>query len=146
MRGEAFGPNLRRVRVRRGVTLEEIAAATNIDVSLLADLEINDFSRWPSGIYSRAYIRQYAQAIGVDPDAAVDEFCRWFPQGDRRAERALREHADIVGHDLMWRDDVGAQHVNRRAGATPPTPPPPRWTFAPLAALLVRLRRALSRA
>lgn len=103
---DAFGPTLRRVRVQRGISLGAIAAATKISTDLLSGLERNDFSRWPSGIYARAYIRAYATEIGVDADTTVDDFCRWFPQGDRRAERVVREQAAIVGHDLRWKDDL----------------------------------------
>ena len=95
MSRDAFGPNLRRLRRRRGVSLASIAESTKISVDLLAGLERNDFSRWPNGIYARAYIRQYAYAIGVDPDATVDEFCRWFPQGDRRVYQTMSEQAEI---------------------------------------------------
>ena len=52
MAREAFGPNLRRVRVQRGVTLEYIATTTKIPVDLLVCLEANDFQRWPSGIFA----------------------------------------------------------------------------------------------
>lgn len=106
MTREAFGPNLRRVRLQRGISLEQIADSTNIAQDLLEGLERNDFSEWPTGIFARAYVRQYAYAVGVDPDATVDEFCRYFPQGDRRAEAMMRDAADIVGHEIAWRDDV----------------------------------------
>ena len=115
MTRDAFGPNLRRIRLQRGITIEQIAERTNIAEDLLEGLERNDFGEWPTGIFARAYVRQYAYAIGVDPDATVDEFCREFPQGDRRAEAVMREHADIVGHTLSWRDDV---EEKRRAGET----------------------------
>jgi len=78
---DAFGPNLRRQRLERGVSLEEIAQSTKVIVSLWAGLERNDLSRWPTGIYARSYLRDYARAIGADPESTVDEFCRWFPQG-----------------------------------------------------------------
>src|SRR2546428_3691754 len=78
---EAFGPNLRRLRVQRGISLESIAAATKVHTDLWAGLERNDFSRWPAGIYARAYVRAYAVEVGVDPDATVDEVCRLFPNG-----------------------------------------------------------------
>ena len=106
MTREAFGPNLRRLRLLRGLSIEQIADRTNIAPDLLEALERNDFSEWPSGVFARAYVRQYAQAVGADPDTIVDEFCRYFPQGDRRAEGVMREHAAIVGHDLDWQDDV----------------------------------------
>ena len=84
MTQDAFGPNLRRIRLQRGITLKQLAEATKVPEDLWAALERNDVSRWPAGIFARAYVRQYALAIGVDPDSTVDEFCRWFPQGDRR--------------------------------------------------------------
>jgi transcriptional regulator with XRE-family HTH domain len=70
----AFGDRMRRARERRGVTLEAIAQATKVPASLFAALERGDVARWPTGVYSRAYIRAYAEAIGVDADEAVDDF------------------------------------------------------------------------
>jgi transcriptional regulator with XRE-family HTH domain len=115
---EAFGPNLRRLRVQRGISLEQIAAATKVSVDLWSGLERSDLSLWPTGIYARAYVRAYATQIGVDPDTAVDTFCRLFPNGDRRAERLVRDQAALVGHDLRWEDDLaGSRTAERRAGA-----------------------------
>ena len=99
---EAFGPNLRRIRIQRGITLEQIAAETKVSVNLWDGLEHNDFGRWPAGIFARSYVREYASLIGVDPESTVDEFCRWFSRGDRRVPRLVREQAEIVGHQLEW--------------------------------------------
>ena len=122
---EAFGPNLRRIRIKRGVSLQQIAADTKVSTDLWNGLERNDLSRWPTGIYARAYVRSYAAAIGVDPDETVDEFCRCFPQGDRRVARLVRDQAAIVGHsDLVWGDEAAGRKVERRAsGGVPPRQP-----------------------
>ena len=104
---EAFGPNLRRLRVQRGISIPDIVSATNVSATLWDGLERNDLSRWPTGIYARSYVRSYAKLIGVDPESTVDEFCRCFPHGDRRAALVIRGHAEIVGHDdLQWRDHL----------------------------------------
>jgi transcriptional regulator with XRE-family HTH domain len=148
MTRDAFGPNLRRKRIQRGITLDQIAQSTKIGLELLEGLERNDFSGWPLGIYARAYIRQYAYAVGVDPDATVDEFCRWFPEGDRRAERTVREHAEIIGHDLSWRDEVPPAVGDERRGAaaaSSSTARPAAQSHA-MNALVSRLRRAFYRA
>jgi cytoskeleton protein RodZ len=105
---EAFGPNLRRLRLRRGISLDELSIRTKVSVELWEAMEGNDLSRWPAGIYARANIREYAEVIGVDPDATVDEFCRLFAQGDRRAETLVRDHAELLGHPLTWKDDLPA--------------------------------------
>jgi transcriptional regulator with XRE-family HTH domain len=112
---EAFGPNLRRIRVQRGISLDRISEATKVSPDFWVGLERNDFSHWPSGIYARAYVRAYAIEIGVDPEATVNEFCRWFPQGDRRAARVVKEQAAIVGHELQWKDDLAPGMRDRRA-------------------------------
>ncbi|MGE5244144.1 MAG: helix-turn-helix domain-containing protein [Betaproteobacteria bacterium] len=77
---EAFGPRLRRQRESRGIDLQTIASSTKISRSLLAALERGDVSRWPLGIYRRSFVRAYAAAIGLDPDAEVAEFLRLFPE------------------------------------------------------------------
>ncbi len=123
---DAFGPNLRRIRIQRGVSLEQIADATKVSVDLWKALERNDFKRWPTGIYARAYLRSYAEAIGVDAETTIDDFCRWFPQGDRRVERTVREQAAIVGHrELKWRDDLSSKVDRRGFGGPLPPPTPP---------------------
>lgn len=140
MSRDAFGPNLRRIRLQRGITLQDISLATKVPVELLAALECNNFEAWPSGIYARAYIRQYAYAIGVDPDGTVDEFCRWFPQGDRRAQRVVKEQAEIVGlQELQWKDDVPAREDRRGAPRRPAARPS---TASPVTAFFSRVRRA----
>jgi transcriptional regulator with XRE-family HTH domain len=95
---DTFGPRLRSERERRGISIETIAAVTKVGADLWLGLERNDFSKWPSGIFARAFIRDYAKAVGLDADELVDEFCRLFPQGDRRAARLIQAQAEIIGH------------------------------------------------
>ena len=74
----AFGETLKKHREQAGISLESIAKKTKVSASLFAGLERGDCSRWPAGIYSRAYIRDYAQAIGLDPDDVAEQFSRCF--------------------------------------------------------------------
>jgi transcriptional regulator with XRE-family HTH domain len=145
---DAFGPNLRRIRLQRGVSLQQLAADTKVNETLWAGLERNDFSRWPNGIFARAYIREYAKAIGVDPETTVDEFCRWFPNGDRRALPQIKGQAEIVGHnDLRWHDPVPPVADGDRRGGADAQPAAAkkhtRKSGGPFSALV---RRVLSRA
>jgi transcriptional regulator with XRE-family HTH domain len=70
----AFGDRLRRQRQRKNLSLTEIAATTKVGASHFAALERGDCSRWPGGVYNRAFIRAYAQAVGLDPDETAAEF------------------------------------------------------------------------
>lgn len=76
---ESLCVRLRRERERRQIALSSISANTKISVSLFQALERGDVSRWPSGIYRRSFVRAYAQAIGLDPDAVAREFAEEFP-------------------------------------------------------------------
>ena len=132
---DTFGPRLRSERERRGISLETIASVTNVGVELWQGLERNDFSRWPTGIFARAFVRDYARAVGLDSDEVVDEFCRLFPIGDRRASRVMRAQAELIGQAPEYRDDVAMMPggVDRRASArtASPAPPPAQARLAP---------------
>jgi len=75
-----LGAWLRRERERAGVTLETIATRTKVARTLLEALERNDVSRWPNGIFRRAFMRGYANQVGLEPDYVVALFVRAFPE------------------------------------------------------------------
>ena len=95
---DTFGPRLRSERERRGISIETLVAVTKVGADLWTGLERNDFSKWPSGIFARAFVRDYAKAVGLDADDVVDDFCRLYPHGDRRAARIIKAQAEIIGH------------------------------------------------
>ena len=74
----AFGERLRRQRRHQNLSLTEIAASTKVGASHYAALERGDCSRWPGGVYNRAFIRAYAKAVGLDPDETAAEFAEYF--------------------------------------------------------------------
>jgi transcriptional regulator with XRE-family HTH domain len=77
---QAFGLTLRAHREHLGITLPDIAESTKISVALLSGLERGDISRWPKGIYRRAFFREYAIAIGRSPEPLLNDFARLFPE------------------------------------------------------------------
>ena len=103
---DTFGPRLRSERERRGISLDTIASVTNVGIELWQGLERNDFARWPTGIFARAFVRDYARAVGLDADEVVDEFCRLFPIGDRRTSRVIRAQAELIGHTPGYHDET----------------------------------------
>ena len=73
------GARLREAREKRGVSLRQIAVRTRISVMSLEALERSDLSRLPGGIFTRAFIRAYAQEVGLDPDRTIQEFIAELP-------------------------------------------------------------------
>ena len=125
---DTFGPRLRRERERRGISLEAIVTRTNVSLELWEGFESGDFSRWPAGRYARAFVRDYAKAVGLDPDEVVDDFCRLFPLGDRRALPVIAATAELIGHDTTAADDprLMPDGIDRRASPGDPAEPPPQ--------------------
>jgi cytoskeletal protein RodZ len=76
---DSFGARLRQQRERQQIALASIAEQTKIKVSLLEELERDDLSHWPVGIFRRSFIRGYAQAIGLDPAPVLVEFLARYP-------------------------------------------------------------------
>jgi cytoskeleton protein RodZ len=111
---ESFGARLRQQREARQIDLVAIAEQTKIKFALLEALEHDDLSHWPSGIFRRAYIRAYAQFIGLDPDVLLREFLDVHPDpGDvivstaaaaAAAEEAYAKHAP----SMRFRNIVGS--------------------------------------
>jgi cytoskeletal protein RodZ len=58
----------------RGVTLEEISAATRIATRFLVALESEDWVQLPGGIFNRGFIRSVARFLGLDEDSIIAEY------------------------------------------------------------------------
>jgi cytoskeleton protein RodZ len=58
----------------RGVTLEEVSAATRISTRFLEALENEQWDRLPGGAFNRGFIRAIAKFLGLDEDSLVAEY------------------------------------------------------------------------
>jgi cytoskeleton protein RodZ len=66
-----FGEYLRREREMRGVSLEEISAATKISIRFLQAIENEELAKLPGGIFTRSFVRTYARYLGLDEDRVL---------------------------------------------------------------------------
>lgn len=67
----AFGAFLRDARERRGKTLQQIASETRIPQRHLDALEQGRLDQIPGGMYRRAEVRAFADAVGLDRGEAL---------------------------------------------------------------------------
>ena len=70
----SFGETLKQERELRGISLREIADATNISRRFLEAIENDRLQILPGGVFRRAFIRQYASYLGLDADRVVEDF------------------------------------------------------------------------
>lgn len=68
-----IGERLRAAREAQGKSIADIAAAIKVPARLLEAIERGAVDELPVGPYAIGFTRNYAQAVGVDPVAAVAE-------------------------------------------------------------------------
>jgi cytoskeletal protein RodZ len=69
-----FGEHLRREREMRGVSLDEIASATRIQVRFLEAIEREQWDKLPGGVFNRGFVRSVAKYLGLDEEAILGEY------------------------------------------------------------------------
>ena len=70
MTKDTFGESLKREREMRGVTLEEISAATRIATRFLRAIENEEWDQLPGGVFNRGFVRAVARYLGLDEHLA----------------------------------------------------------------------------
>jgi hypothetical protein len=69
-----IGPTLREARMRARIDVSEIEAQTKIRAKYLRALENEEWSLLPGPTFVKSFLRTYAQALGLDGKALVEEF------------------------------------------------------------------------
>lgn len=73
------GARLRAAREARNLELRDIAATTKISIGALEAIEQNDFDLLPGGIFTRAFVRAYANEVGLNPEQTARAFVAQAP-------------------------------------------------------------------
>ena len=65
-RNSVIGQELQNARLDKGRSLDDIQQSTKIQKRYLAAIENGQFDQLPGAFYERAFVRQYASAVGLD--------------------------------------------------------------------------------
>lgn len=74
-----LGRRLREAREEKGLTLEDLQNITKIQKRYLAGIEEGKYDMIPGKFYVRAFIKQYAEAVGLQPEVLFDEYRKEIP-------------------------------------------------------------------
>lgn len=69
-----IGVLLKEAREEKGFTLDNIQEKTKIQKRYLVAIEQDDFSALPGKFYARAFIKEYAEAVDLDPEVVLANF------------------------------------------------------------------------
>ncbi|MGC2372557.1 MAG: helix-turn-helix domain-containing protein [Solirubrobacteraceae bacterium] len=75
-----IGATLREARMRARIDVSEIEAQTKIRAKYLRALENEEWDLLPGPTFVRSFLRTYAQALGLDDKALIDEYRRQYEQ------------------------------------------------------------------
>jgi cytoskeletal protein RodZ len=64
----SVGETLRRERLRKDMSLEQISRETKISARLLEAIENDHFELLPGGVFAKSFVRQYARFLGLDEE------------------------------------------------------------------------------
>ena len=71
---EGLGKKFQDARLARGLTLDEAARLTKIRPLRLAEIEVDDFSQFPSLAYAKGFLQIYGKFLDVDVAPYLDAF------------------------------------------------------------------------
>ena len=132
--GVSIGQALKAIREHRSLSLADVAGVTRVRHSYLADIEAMRLEKLPSRPFTIGYIRAYAQALGLDAEAAVERFRSEEPElddslrgplgvdqdGDPRMVAIVAGVIVILAAIILWNVAQRAMSAN-----APPSPTAP---------------------
>ena len=75
-----LGAALAAARRDRGLSVEDVSAATRIRPAIVRSIEADEYDACGGAAYARGHLRSIAQFVGTDPRPLVEEFDRRFHQ------------------------------------------------------------------
>jgi cytoskeletal protein RodZ len=74
-----LGTRLREAREAKGYSLDDLQDMTKIQKRYLVGIEEGNYDMMPGKFYVRAFIKQYAEAVGLDPEMIFEEYPNDIP-------------------------------------------------------------------
>jgi len=103
-----LGEQLRAQRERKGITLEQAAADTRIREKFLTALEGGDYASLPGAVYTRGFLRNYAEYLDLETDELVVLFQqeRGGAPPEPTPKRTFKPYRPVVHQSLIFRPVV----------------------------------------
>lgn len=76
---DEIGEKLREARIKKGYTLDDLQKITKIQKRYLIAIEEGNFDALPGDFYVRAFIKEYADSVGLNGDKLLNEYKKFLP-------------------------------------------------------------------
>ncbi|PFG13007.1 helix-turn-helix domain-containing protein [Bacillus sp. es.036] len=84
-----LGQRLKDARNDKGLSLEEIQSITKIQKRYLHAIEEGNYELLPGNFYTRAFIKNYAEAVGLHGDELLEEYASEIPKANADVPESL---------------------------------------------------------
>src|SRR5690606_26982011 len=74
-----IGARLKEARMEKDISLDSLQDTTKIQKRYLVAIEEENFSILPGKFYAKAFIKEYAIAVGLDPNELMEEYKQDIP-------------------------------------------------------------------
>ncbi|MBE9545894.1 MAG: helix-turn-helix domain-containing protein [Proteobacteria bacterium] len=102
---EETGPDLKKIRESREMTLKDVFELTRIRVSILQAIENEDFHLLPEPVYARTFIKTYTKMLDIDGEKILSRYEGYLEQNEVPDEKEtasrsswFRSHRSL----LVW--------------------------------------------
>ncbi|MCZ7614845.1 MAG: helix-turn-helix domain-containing protein [Ignavibacteriaceae bacterium] len=70
---DRFAEQLKKARLKKGLSLQQIAAKTRIDIKFLEAIDNGNFGFLPD-LYVKAFIKQFAKSVDLDENETIKKY------------------------------------------------------------------------
>lgn len=95
---DEVGKKLRSARIEKGYTLDDLQQITKIQKRYLNAIENGDYDQLPGDFYVRAFIKQYAETVGLNGQELLEEYQDDIP--DPQPQEYQEESVENKKRDL----------------------------------------------
>jgi cytoskeletal protein RodZ len=99
-----LGQLLKKARMEKSLSLDDLQNTTKIQKRYLEAIEQGDYKMLPGSFYVRAFIKSYAEAVGLEPNEVLRLYRNVIPspQTEQTLERPLRRKNANIRQTDRW--------------------------------------------
>lgn len=98
---QTAGEMLAEGRLRLSSTVEQVATATKIPISILQAIELDEYHKLSDPLYIKSFLRTYAQHLGLDSEVVLQVYQQF----------AGEKSEPVAGDEAVWEEEVKIQRV-----------------------------------
>jgi len=81
-RGIGPGERLQAARIRKGLSIEDVANRMHLSTSILQSIEENNFDEITAPIFVKGYLRAYARIVALSEDEMIAQYLEMYSEED----------------------------------------------------------------